>query len=99
MISNLATPYKKPFYTLGLSKYFDVEIFSCDCGLKKPDEAIYRLALKQLDSVPEKTLMIGDTYKADVIGPQAIGIQGILLNRAEGIGLKEGLSSFIEFND
>ena len=81
LISNLATPYKKTVKTLGIERYFDAIIFSCDIGLVKPDPAIYKLALEQLDSSPAETIMIGDSYKSDVRGPENVGIGGIHLVR------------------
>lgn len=81
LISNLATPYKKPVQALGIESYFDVIIFSCDVGLAKPDSSIYKLALEQLGSSPAETIMIGDSYKSDVIGSSKAGITGIHLAR------------------
>jgi FMN phosphatase YigB (HAD superfamily) len=81
LISNVATPYKIPVQTLGLKKYFDVIIFSCDAGVAKPALSIYRLALVQLGSSPAEAMMVGDSYKSDVKGPENVGITGIHLVR------------------
>ena len=35
VISNLATPYKQPFFGYRLETMIDVAVFSCDCGLTK----------------------------------------------------------------
>ncbi len=43
-----------------LRKYFDVFISSCFLGVKKPDEAIYRLALQITQLPPEECLFIDD---------------------------------------
>ncbi|MCA9067521.1 MAG: HAD family hydrolase, partial [Planctomycetaceae bacterium] len=43
IISNLATPYKKPFFEHSLDKFAQAIVFSCDCGFRKPDPKIYRL--------------------------------------------------------
>ena len=75
VISNLATPYKRPFFALQLNSLFDVTLFSCDCGLVKPNPRIYQLALKQLGRRPSQTMMIGDSLQADVAGPSKLGIQ------------------------
>ncbi len=44
----------------GLWKYFDVFFSSCFLGVKKPDEAIYRLALQITQLPPEECLFIDD---------------------------------------
>jgi putative hydrolase of the HAD superfamily len=44
----------------GLRDYFDVFFSSCFLGVKKPDEAIYRLALQMTQRAPEESLFIDD---------------------------------------
>ena len=80
-ISNLAAPYKKPVQALGIEKYFDVIVFSCDVGVAKPAPSIFQLALEQLGSSPAETIMVGDSYKSDVEGSSKIGVRGIQLVR------------------
>ena len=82
LVSNLATPYKTPFYCTGLAKYFDQVIFSFAVGLKKPDAEIYQLALDRTGATVENTMMVGDSLQCDVLGPQTIGIKSLHLKRA-----------------
>ncbi|MCA9175851.1 MAG: HAD family hydrolase, partial [Planctomycetales bacterium] len=82
VVSNLATPYKRPFSFHQLDLWVDVVVFSCDCGLLKPDPRIYELALKQLDVEATEAIMVGDSCKADVDGPARIGIRGVHLVRS-----------------
>ncbi len=44
----------------GLRKYFTVFFSSCFLGIKKPDVAIYQLALKMTQRAPEECLFIDD---------------------------------------
>lgn len=81
LISNIATLYKTAFINQSLAQYFNAIIFSCDCGLAKPDPAIYLLALEQLGCSAEETLMIGDNLRADVVGPASVGIDSLHLLR------------------
>ncbi len=81
LISNLASPYKNPFFELGLDKYFNEVLFSCDIGLKKPDPKIYQKIAQHLNINPSKILMTGDSIRADVDGPRSIGINAIHLDR------------------
>ena len=81
MISNAGTAYKKPFFALGLDQYFDQVIFSCDVGLQKPDERIYKHLLRSAGVAPPHALMVGDKLDRDVYPPKAIGMQAVLLGR------------------
>lgn len=92
MISNLTTPYKRAFHANHLGDYVQAAIFSCDCGLIKPDPRIYRLALDQLGTAPAETMMVGDSIKCDVHGSSALGISGFHLARG-GVSRE---SKFIE---
>lgn len=82
VISNLATPYKPPFAAHPLSHMMDVTVFSCDSGLLKPAPEIYRMALEQLGTTADDTIMVGDSFKSDVEGPSKIGMMGIHLVRS-----------------
>lgn len=81
LVSNLATPYKSPFFNHGLDNYFDESVFSCDVGLKKPDKRIYDLAMEKLGSLPENSIMIGDGYKSDYEGAKEAGLNAFYLDR------------------
>lgn len=81
LISNLAFPYKKPVYNLGINSYFETMIFSCDFGHMKPDEKIFREIEKRTKVQPEEVLMIGDSLKSDIKGAEKIGWKSIQIDR------------------
>lgn len=83
VISNLATPYCQPFFTLGLHKIVDAWIFSCDVGVRKPHPKIYGLLQQKWQIPVEQTLMVGDSLACDVHGPQQVGFDAILLDRKQ----------------
>lgn len=99
LISNLASPYKRPFFELGLDVYFDEVIFSCEVGLKKPDQEIYQLMVERVGINPAQMLMIGDSAQADVVGPKSAGLNAVLLDRTNsaftGISNLEGIFQFL----
>lgn len=66
---------------LELRSYFDAIIVSGDHGIKKPDKAIYKLALEELGTTAEETLIIGDHPVNDMWGASNVGIRGIWLKR------------------
>ncbi|MFC1638021.1 HAD family hydrolase [Patescibacteria group bacterium] len=81
VISNLATPYKYPFFRLGLDKFLDEYIFSCDVGLVKPSEGIYRMMAERFGFDSSEILMVGDSIISDVIGSRRAGYDAVLLDR------------------
>lgn len=84
VISNLATPYKAPFFELGLDSLVDAVIFSCDIRIAKPDPRIYRAALNELGVDADAAMMVGDSQKSDVDGPRDCGIRSFLIDRTAG---------------
>ncbi len=82
LLSNLASPYKRPVFELGLAPYFDALVFSCDVGMAKPDRQIYERLAGMLDVSPAQVLMIGDTRGDDVTGAKRAGLQALHLDRS-----------------
>lgn len=93
MISNLATPYKTPFFTHSLDVAVHVSLFSCDCGLLKPDPQIYGIALDRLGVSASDAIMVGDSLRCDVTGPSAVGIAGVHLARNGGSNADNAIES------
>ena len=81
LISNLASPYKKPFFDLGLDKYFEKALFSCEVGLQKPDVRIYQRILQDMKLSPSQTFMVGDKINRDVNPPKSMGMNAVLIDR------------------
>ena len=72
---------------LGLDRYLDFVLPSGAVGLSKPDPAFYRLALDEATVDPADALMVGDSYRADVRGAWAAGMQAVWLDRHEGMNI------------
>ncbi len=66
----------------GLEPLFDEIIIDTEVGFSKPDERIFRLALRRLKTSPEETVMIGDNPVWDTEIPQKIGIFSVWNNYA-----------------
>jgi len=62
---------------LGIFKYFDETICSCDLQLLKPESGIYLYAANKVGVEPDKCLFIDDT-EANVIGARAAGINSMV---------------------
>jgi len=63
-----------PFATL-----FDVTVFSCVAGMKKPDPRIYRLATEGLGVKPQDCLYIGDGSSRELTGARAAGMHPVMI--------------------
>lgn len=64
----------------GLSSYFERIILSEDASIQKPHKGIFDFALKNTNSRRSESLMIGDSWEADIIGAQNAGIDQVWLN-------------------
>jgi len=65
----------------GLARYFSVFFSSCFLGLRKPDEAIYRMVLQITQRAPQECLFIDDR-EVNLECPRELGINTILFKAA-----------------
>ena len=61
---------------------FDVTVFSCSVGLRKPDPRIYRLACEELGVEPADALFVGDGANDELAGAERVGMRAVLIHRA-----------------
>ncbi len=88
-VSNWSNHLEGLLRDLGLLPYFDEVVASAAVGLRKPDPAIFRLALERLGASPDRAVHVGDSYEADVCGALNADIEGVLLDR-EGRSRRAG---------
>lgn len=60
-----------------IKQYFDVIVTSESVGVKKPNPKIFEFALKEANAKPEESIMVGDSFEADVLGSLAMKMQPI----------------------
>ncbi len=65
----------------GVRPYLEFLISSAAFGRRKPDSGIFRLALDHFRIAPERAIMVGDNYEADVLGAHGVGMQAIWITR------------------
>lgn len=65
---------------VGIAHHFDLLIDSHLVNLRKPDPAIFRLALEQLNLAPHEAVYVGDSYGHDVLGAERAGMRAILID-------------------
>jgi HAD superfamily hydrolase (TIGR01509 family) len=83
-VSSLEVP--QAFDKLQLSHCFETVILSCVVGIRKPNPAIFNLALADLGVSPHTTAYVGDRPDRDVAGARSAGIAKTVI-----IQLKEPL--------
>ena len=64
----------------GLAPYFDTITSSETAGVKKPHPRIFEMALASAKTQAAHSMMIGDTYEADILGAEAMGMRTICFN-------------------
>ena len=79
LITNCSSEAPVIFGESTLAGLFDVEVFSCSAGLRKPQRAIYELAATQLDLDPGRCLFIGDGSDQELEGARDAGMKAVLL--------------------
>lgn len=63
-----------------LAPYFETVTTSEAAGVKKPNAKIFNLAMSRAGAVASESIMIGDTYEADIVGALNIGMEAICFN-------------------
>lgn len=64
----------------GLMDYFNSVTTSEEVGLKKPHPVIFKRALEKARARADESLMVGDTFEADILGAEAVGMHTLLFN-------------------
>ncbi|HEY5591378.1 MAG TPA: YjjG family noncanonical pyrimidine nucleotidase [Paludibacter sp.] len=95
IISNgfVEVQYKK-LRSANLEHYFTHVVLSEAAGALKPDKRIFEYALQLNNAIAVETIMIGDSYEADIRGAQNAGIDQIFLNSKLDSTEKKELSTF-----
>jgi putative hydrolase of the HAD superfamily len=81
LVSNCSHSTRGIVDRLGLADAFDEIVLSFEVGLRKPDPAIYREALRRLDVAPERAVFVDDQQEY-CDGAAAIGIETFLIDRS-----------------
>jgi putative hydrolase of the HAD superfamily len=86
LISNAADAenVRRLMANAGLEGCFDPVIISAAVGIRKPNPAIFRLALEAWGLPPEACLMVGDTLGADILGAQLAGLRHVWVTNHAG---------------
>lgn len=77
---SMCAPDTPPLWrTSPLAGAVDVEVFSSEVGLRKPDAAIYLYATERLGLEPTACLYVGDGSYRELSGAAAVGMHAVLV--------------------
>jgi putative hydrolase of the HAD superfamily len=62
-----------------LGGLIDVEVFSCEVGLRKPEPEIYLAAAERLEVEPASCLYVGDGAYAELSGASSVGMHAVMI--------------------
>ncbi len=64
----------------GITKYFKTITDAEMVGVKKPNPKIFNFALHKAEALKTNSIMIGDSFEADILGAIDIGLDAIFFN-------------------
>lgn len=71
--------YKK-LNNSGIFHYFSTVTTSEEVGLKKPNPLVFEKAMEKANANPYLSVMIGDSFEADILGADNLGMKTIFYN-------------------
>jgi HAD superfamily hydrolase (TIGR01509 family) len=80
IVSNSEGALKDLLDRVALSEHFETVVDSGLETVRKPDPAIFRLALARMNIGPEAVLYAGDIPEVDVVGARAAGLDAVLID-------------------
>lgn len=80
----------------GVAGKFDAVIISETVGINKPDRAIFEIALQALGVTADEAVVIGDSWRTDVVGALHAGMPAVWVNRYEEACPEPGCAGVME---
>jgi putative hydrolase of the HAD superfamily len=96
VISNWDDRLQPLLERLGLRKYFETVVVSCEIGFAKPSPVIFEHAARKLGLAPEFILHVGDSTRDDLRGAESAGFQARLIERGQGAAGPDRIASLLE---
>jgi len=82
VVSNWHSALLPILETHGLNRFLSFALTSAEARRKKPHREIFDIALSRLETTPEETAFVGDSWNDDVMGSLNAGMQPIYLHRS-----------------
>jgi HAD superfamily hydrolase (TIGR01509 family) len=77
VIANQVVECRGSLERRGILHCFDVVAISEECGLHKPDPALYLRALESVGAQPKECVMVGDRHDNDIVPATALGMNTV----------------------
>ena len=76
-----AALWREQISRFGLRERVDVDVFCDDVGWRKPARQVFEFALDGLGVPASECLFVGDDPRWDLVGPRALGMQAVWIDR------------------
>ncbi len=63
-----------------IDHFFHTVTTSEEVGVKKPNPLVFEKALQKARATPEESIMVGDTFEADILGAEKVGMHTLFFN-------------------
>lgn len=83
LVSNFYGNLNAVLRDYGLDRYFRDVVESAAVGIRKPDPAIYRLALERMGVSPDEVIVVGDSFSKDIVPARSLGCHTVWLKGEE----------------
>lgn len=84
LLSNAQRMFTEPeMRMLGIFDCFDGILYSSDAGVKKPSRHFYDTLFRKYGLEKQESVMIGNEYRADILGADAYGIRSMYVHTAQ----------------
>ncbi|MBQ9311943.1 MAG: HAD family hydrolase [Bacteroidales bacterium] len=86
LVSNFYGNLEEVLRDFEIREYFDIVVESAIVGISKPDKRLLQYALDKINVSPIDTIMIGDSYKKDIVPAKQLGCSTIWLKGKSWMG-------------
>jgi HAD superfamily hydrolase (TIGR01549 family) len=96
IISDIDNDFQEfQFKVFGISKMFDSITTSEEVQIYKPKEKIFQTALNKAGCQGRESIIIGDSYKKDIVGGKNMGMTTIWINKFSGDDVNKDQADFV----
>jgi len=81
IIANQNVGLEERLEKFGFLKYLSVIASSAEEGFSKPDLRLFEIALKKANTIPSRSVMVGDRADNDIAPAKSLGMKTVLLRR------------------
>ena len=79
LVSNFYGNVESVLTDFDVRRYFRTIVESAVVGVRKPDPKIFALGVEALGMQPEEVLVVGDSYRKDIVPAESLGCKVLWL--------------------